>query len=57
MACIVFICNFLFINYDEKSSKEDILVDNLALDMAFEELNMKSLKKEKIDSSNKNYQI
>ena len=54
MSCIVFVCNFLLINHDEKSSKEDILIDLVALDMAFEDIKNMSLKKEKIDSSTNN---
>ena len=43
MTCIVFVCNFLFIKDDEKSSEEDYLVNYVALDMAFEDLTKKSL--------------
>jgi hypothetical protein len=56
MSFIVFICNFLFISHYGKSLKEDILVDHVALDMAFKDLTKTFLKKEKGDSPNSNSQ-
>ena len=54
MSSIVFICNFLFINYEEKNLEEEILIDCVALDMAFEDFTKINMKKEKADSPNNN---
>ena len=54
MSCVVFVCNFLLISHYGKIFDEDILVDRLALDMAFKELTKNFFKKEKVYSPNKN---
>ena len=56
MSCLIFVCNFLLINHYGKIFEEDILVDRVALDMAFEELTKNFFKREKVDSPNKNSQ-
>jgi hypothetical protein len=54
MSCVVFVCNFLLISHYGKIFEEDILVDRLALDMAFKELTKNFFKKEKVCYPNKN---
>jgi hypothetical protein len=56
MSFVVFICNFLFISHYGKSLKEDLLVDRVALDMAFKDMTQTFKKKEKVDSTNSNSQ-
>ncbi len=54
MSCLIFVCNFLLINHYGKIFEEDILVDRVALDMAFKERTKNFFKKEKVYSLNKN---
>ena len=56
MSCIVFVCNFLFINYDKKISEEDNLVEFFALDMAIEDITKTISKKDKEGSSGNNFE-
>jgi hypothetical protein len=54
MSCVVFVCNFLLISHYGKIFEEDILVNRVALGMAFKELTKNFIKKEKFDSPNRN---
>jgi hypothetical protein len=56
MSSVVFVCNLLLISHYGKIFEEDILVDRVALDMAFKELTKNFCKKEKNNSPNKNSQ-
>ena len=54
MSFVVFVCNFLFISHYGKSLKEDIIVDHVALDLAFKDLTKTLIKKEKVETPNSN---
>ncbi len=54
MSSVVFFCNFILISNYGKTFEEDILVDRVALDMAFKEMKKNFFKKEKVYSPKRN---